>query len=357
MMNIKEIMLMACCVIPVATFAESIKQSTFNEIPEDELAASEASVFLNKKFSYVEDGAEPSEDASRVSAKLLLDRCLMLNKLNQYQESVEACNKLTKRYAHTPFADSKMLVAMAHTVQADNLVKLKRYEEALIAYDFSIRFMRQEKKEKAQSFISEMLLDKAGVLGEMQRVDDELATYAQIINEFGQSRSTEVQRNVAIAYLNQAHVFYERDRKKEMLYNYETVIRDYASSGDMELQELVAQAYNGRGFEYFLMAKKVWGTDNTEALKRLVFAKADFTQGVKLAGSDETRAILYGNEAYTLWLRGDTQQAEVKLKQALILDGDYIFETTLEDIKHYPTPQDAGFKALLERLWAVQKRK
>lgn len=336
--------------MPVVAVAESIRQSTLSEISEDELATNEVSVFLNKKFKYLEEGAEPSEHASQVSAKLLVDRCMMLNRLEQYQESVEVCNKVITRFSQTPFTELKAAVAIAHAIQANNLVSLKRYEEALISYDQSTQFLRQKKIDKAQHLIAQALLEKAEVLSEMHRVDDELALYSQIISEFGQSKDTQLQRNVATAYLNQAYVFSDLKRKKEMLYNLATVISHYASSDDTELKDMVAHAYNGRGFEYFLEAKKAWTTDNRAALQQLQLAKADFTHSVQLANSDETKAMVYGNQAYTLWLQGDAQQAEVKLKQALILDGS-IFETTLDDIKQYPTPLDSGFKALLERLW------
>lgn len=323
-----------------------------------------------EKIQLPKEQVNSSEGTEVEALEILFNQCRELNKQSQFNESLQICQQIITSYSGMLFDDVGLLLAAAYAIQTDNLIKLKRYEEALIALNISIKFLQQGKfsddttTEKAQYLIARGLLEKVRIFSELQRQDDEVTTYSEIINEFSHSKNSKIQLIVAAAYISQAYAFDELNRKHEALYNYNRVIQKYAevikkqaASGQTKIQELLVDAYIGRGYEYFLLAKQQWLIDHKKALQGLLLAQQDFIQAAKLTMVDETRAIIYGNEAYTFWLLGNEQQAEIKLKQALTLDGEYVYETTLEDIKQYPISQDAGFKALLEGLWISLKGK
>lgn len=341
MMNIKKILLLLCCVIFVGVFVHAFKQKI---LPQH----------VQPRTVLKHDEEKQRED--------LFQRCKALHKQSQFNASFEVCQRFITHYESASTADEgevQWLLLAAYALQTDNLLELKKYAEAIKSIDATIPMLyrvRGANELKAQEFIAEGKLKKAVLLSESSKNDNEqLALLTEVIGEFAPPTSPKMQRIVVFAYMQQAYLFDELKRKAEMQHNYDLVIKNYATNEQSSIRELVADAYLGRGFESFLMAKQQWTSDRKKALQLLSRAQQDFDQSFQFTQSDETRALLYGNQAYSFWLLGDTVQAELKLKQALMLDGEYIYQVTLDDIKQYPTSMDAGFKALLERLWAIQK--
>ena len=62
-------------------------------------------------------------------------------------------------------------------------------------------------------------------------------------------------------------------------------------------------------------------------------------------------AMILGNLAYVKFLQKEISQSEIDLRKALDYGGQYLYESTLQDIERFPISPDIEFRYLLEKFW------
>ncbi len=96
-----------------------------------------------------------------------------------------------------------------------------------------------------------------------------------------------------------------------------------------------------------------------DPVKRLDYLKEAVGLFAQARQRNPDSAVVIGNQAYAAWLLGDAKLAEDSFRQALRArtdGGEAIYKATLGDLELHPVPEDAGFRTLIERLWAEHSK-
>ncbi len=191
--------------------------------------------------------------------------------------------------------------------EGDALRELKRYEEALSAYEQALRLdpnfadayinkgiaLRELKRQEEALAAYEQALrldpnyavahnNKGNVLDDLKRYEEALAAYELAIR---------LDPNYAVAYINKGNALRELKRPQEALAAYEQAIR---------LDPNLALAYNGKGSALY-------------DLKRYEEALAAYEQAIRL---DPNWALAYHNKGLTLDALGKKREAQQAYEKA-----------------------------------------
>ena len=248
------------------------------------------------------------------SAQQWLNEGDVLYDLRRYQEALAA-------YEQAIHLDPNDAVAYMNKGYA--LHDLERYQEALAAYEQAIHLDSND----AIAYYS-----KGNVLGALERYQEALAAYGQAIH---------LDPDLAIAYYSKGNVLGALGRYQEALAAFEQALR---------LNPDLAVAYNGKGnalsnlkhsqealaaFEQALrlnpdLAAAYNGKGNTLSnLKRYQEALAAYEQAIRLDPNDALAYIAKGCALYDL---KRYQEALVAYEQAIHLDPNYIDAYTAKGI-------------------------
>ena len=159
------------------------------------------------------------------------------------------------------------------------------------------------------------------------------------------------------ALCNKAVALGRINQPSEAIIIYEKIIHGYDSPMFPNLQIHVANAINGLGFQQLLHAKQVWADfSQRETLLNValtLFRKSE----AKPTNLRHHKAAVLGNLAYVLWLLGRTEEVSPILSEALKLGGKRIRNAELEDTRMHTVDADAGFVALVKKLWVELQSK
>jgi tetratricopeptide (TPR) repeat protein len=195
----------------------------------------------------------------------------------------------------------------------------------------------------------QLLLNLADAYYFLREPKQVIATLDELIRHHIDSPALSVQEQVAQALFNKGVVLGELRQSEAAIAVYNEVIRRFADSKELSLQEQVVKAWNGKGFTLLLNAKA--NIDLTQRQQILTTALQCFEQALEF---NPDKAIVLGNQAYSLFLLGDTVQSEGVLTTVLTLGGHKLYEAELADSHLHPLPEDQDFGALLDKVWQAQ---
>ncbi len=218
----------------------------------------------------------------------LINLAFTLGELKRYEEALAAFEQAIRLPLKDASKDAKD--AFAYSGKGIALGELKRYEEALAAFEQAIRL----RPNLAAAYTS-----RGVALSKLKRHEEALAAYEQAIR---------LRPNDAVAYNNKGSALFELKRHEEALVAYEQAIR---------LDPNLAPVYNGKG-------------SALGELKRYEEALAAFEQAIRL---DPNLVLAYTLKGLALGRLKQHEEALAAYEQAIHLDPtDAVAYTTKKQI-------------------------
>ncbi|HOY71278.1 MAG TPA: tetratricopeptide repeat protein [Methylotenera sp.] len=264
--------------------------------------------------------------------------------------SLAACD--TKKTAETPAVSDKSTIlfdAIQIVLKAEELNKAQQWKKAIAILEKVILQHGKSADPNLQEEVAKAMLEKGYALDGLKLSDKALQTYNTLIERYGASNNIEVQVLVANAMMNKSYLFNDLKNSQDEAKTYDEIISRLASSSNARLRQHVDVAYNNKGFGLILQAKQTW--DDALAREALLTQALTALEQAAKATSSETKAMALGNTAYAKWLLGRTDEAKAPLTEALKMSGVWLYEGELSDTKQHTVPADAGFVALLDKVW------
>ena len=201
--------------------------------------------------------------------------------------------------------------------------------------------------------IAQALVNAGLVLSQLKRGEEAIAVYTDVASRYGNAPEAVLREQVARALVNKGATLCQLKRSEEAIAVCDDVVSRYGNAPEAALRELVAQARNGKGFELLCRTKENWADEaargNDLQVAATLFAQAE--------SEIANKPMVWGNQAYSAFLLGQSEAARPLLKQALQQGGEKLHEGTLDDLAIHPVPPDAEFRILLEEVWAEVKPK
>ncbi len=180
-------------------------------------------------------------------AKALVNKGTVLGELKRPQDALEACDEVVRRFgkSKTPALLEGVASALGNSGAA--LVALKRPQDALEAYDEVVRRFGKSETPALLEGVATALVNKGVVLGDLNRPQDALEAYDEVICRFGKSETPALLEGVATALVNKGVVLGDLNRPQDALEACDEMIRRFGKSETPALLVSVATALNNRG--------------------------------------------------------------------------------------------------------------
>lgn len=223
--------------------------------------------------------------------------------------------------------------------------KAQQFEDAALFWKYAVDVPNAGATNTAQA-----LFNRAVALRELKRDEEAIATYDQLIDTYANDNTPALREWVARAMLNKAFRLGQMGKSEDAIAIYDELIATYADDTAPAIIERVSKALNGTGFDRLMAAKQSWA-NRDQAVEVLKRAEADL-QACLTRQPDWGMAL--GNLAYVQWLLQRPAESETAFRAALKSTdhgGEQLYKGTLDDIALHTIPEDAAFKAMVERLW------
>ena len=289
-------------------------------------------------------------------ARALLNRADALYWLKRYDEIIITCKQLIDTYSsdNTPAIHEQVAKAMVKMGFA--LRQMEKPDEAIATYKKVIDTYSSDNSPAIRKQVAWAMNNMGFALEKMGKTDEVIATYKKVIDTYSSDNTPAIREQVAKAMYNMGVALGKMGKSDEKIDTYKKVIGTYSSDSSPAIREQVATAMNGMGFVRLMEAKKAW-PDRDRALALLREAQTDLLASL---GRWPEYGSAHGNLAYVLWLLGEQQAAEESFRTGLAATedgGEELYRGTLDDIAQHPLAEDAGFRAMVEGLWAEYQAK
>jgi tetratricopeptide (TPR) repeat protein len=303
----------------------------------------------NSDWEQVRDIALQGLQENPAHLQLLLNLANAYYFLREPKQAIATLDELIGHHIDSPALAVQERVAQSLYNKGVALGQLGQSEAEIAVYDEVIKRFTGSKGLILKQAIARALLNKAVTLDELEKSEAKIAVYDEVIRRFADSKELSLQQQVANALVNKGATLGQLGQSEGAITVYDEVIQRFADSKELILQVRVAQAWNNKGFALLLNAKA--NTDLTQQQQILTTALQCFEQALGFNAND---AMALGNQAYSLFLLGDTEQSEAVLSTALTLGGRELYEAELADTHLNPLPEDQDFRALLDKVWQAQ---
>ncbi|MDD4906920.1 MAG: hypothetical protein PHD39_12305, partial [Methylobacter tundripaludum] len=229
------------------------------------------------------------------------------------------------------------------------LGELQQPEEEITAYDEVLRRFGESQELALQKIVANALRIKGITLGELQQPEAAIAAYDEVLRRFGESQELALQEAVAQTLVNKGITLGNLQQPEAEIAAYDELLRRFSTSLEPALKKHVAHVSNSRGFAMLLKAKKAY--NNPKQWQSLLQAALTYFEQALAHIELDHRALVLGNQGYTLFLLEHKTESERVLQEALGLGGQTLYEAELADSRIEPLPEDAAFCTLLDRLW------
>lgn len=264
--------------------------------------------------------------------------------------ALAACD--AKKPAETAAVSDKSTVlydAIQNVLKAEELNKAQEWKKAIAILEKVIVQHGKSADPHLQDEVAKAMLEKGYALQGLKLNEKAMQTYNALIEHFGDAKKIEMQVLVANAMISKGYLFNDLKNFQDEAKAYDEIISRFASTNNARVRQQLDVAYNNKGFGLILQAKQTW--DDALARDALLTQALTALEQAAKAASAETKAMALGNTAYAKWLLGRTDEAKAPLTEALKLSGQWLYEGELSDTKRHTVPADAGFVALLEKVW------
>ena len=305
---------------------------------------------LLKRFS-----ASANPSVRETVAKTLLAKSSIYAAQGQYKQAAVTNRLVIQRYSADNTPASRLLVAQAYADQIIFQARLQRIKNALSTFDEALAFMNDAAD--MQQYRAFAYFNRGVAYRAVDDYQSSLQAYDQMLAQFADSQQASIRNLLASAYSNQAETLVKLERYDQAQAVVDQALVKFTPVTDMSQAEAVATLYNNKGFLLFAQSKQQWPSDKAAALLKLQQARQNYEKALSFRNiPGMSYSSLFENYAYTMYLLGDSVTAQRYLAKALQVGTQVAYQAALDDINMHAIPEDAGFKALLQRLWQEQQR-
>jgi tetratricopeptide (TPR) repeat protein len=285
-------------------------------------------------------------------ATALLNKGITQDRLDDNAGAIESYNEVIRRYGDAPEATLREQVAKALLNKGVSQGKTGDDAGVVESNNEVIRRYGDAPEAALREQVAKALINKGLHQGKAGDIAGGIESCNEVISRYGDSPEAALREKVARALLHKGVNQGKTGDNAGAIESYNEVIRRYGDAPETDLRELVAKAHNGFGWNHFVEAKRLWITNRVAAEQCLQQARQQFEDGITRAVVPD--GMILGNRAYTRFLQGDIEGAEVDFGAALAAEshgGKWLFEVTQKDIDEHPLDEDVGMRAMVERLW------
>ncbi len=149
--------------------------------------------------------------------------------------------------ASTTKGASKLQITNSLLNRGLALVKLKRYEEGIGAYDGALAQIGEPSDVAQKEQFASAMVNKGAALSDLNQVETAIKVYEQTITLLNNSTELKLRKMLAVAMLNKGIALSKTNRSEMALSVFDQVIASFVNATDPELRARVAKAMVGKG--------------------------------------------------------------------------------------------------------------
>lgn len=180
------------------------------------------------------------DDAVAVIARFNL--ALLLERRGQHDEALDAYDESLRQLANTSRDDLAWLDALVVANKGAFLGRLGRDEEALVTYERALARFDRPAVPEGDQLAARVLVSIAATLLRLDRPQDALDVCEQILSRFDGTADPELQEHVARARWNLASALWDLDRQDASLDAYNLLLTQFSDADDSTLREITCYA-------------------------------------------------------------------------------------------------------------------
>lgn len=288
-------------------------------------------------------------------ANAFVNKGVTLGQLDRAEEAINAWSEVVKRFGKDTSPTIFSPVAAALFNKGNELGRLDRGMEAIQAYDEMVKRFGKNPAPAFCEHVAKALVNKGNALERLDRVKDAIKEWEEVVKRFGEDPAPALREQVALAFIFKGSALIQLKHEEEAINAWSEVVKRFGEDPAPALRDQVANALNGLGFMKLLEAKKAWTLEPDAARAHLESARENLERAATY--TSKPSGMILANHAYVAWLMGDAPLAETLFQSALTAEedgGKELYEESLKDIDKHPIAEDAGFRVLVERLWAAR---
>ncbi|WP_224241618.1 tetratricopeptide repeat protein [Hyalangium gracile] len=280
-------------------------------------------------------------------AMALVNKGVTQGQLGRAEKEVASYEEVVRRFGEAAEVPLKEQVAKALVNKGVTQKQLGRTEEAVASYEEVVRRFGEAVEVPLKEPVATALFNKGVAQGQLGRAEEAVASYEEVVRRFGEAAEVPLKEQVAMALVNKGVTQGQLGRAEEAVASYEEVVRRFGEAAEVPLKKLVAIALNSLGFDLLLKTKRSW-SDSGSRKRDLGLAEARFLSAHEYASSN---SMVMGNLAYVYFLSGRRELVSEMLQRALQAGGEELYNATIQDTKTDSVPEDAEFRAIVEKTW------
>lgn len=173
------------------------------------------------------------------AAQIMLLRAVGLFKVDKWEEGIEACRELIRRFGSIRTVAVGRLVAIARYNLAIALHRTKRYEEALVAGE---EFVEGADELESSEQIAQIMVNRGVAFARLERHEEAIAVYEAVAQKFGEATERSLRFQAAVALFNRAMDLERVGRLREAESAYRGVVEQFDERERVDVLEPVVRA-------------------------------------------------------------------------------------------------------------------
>ncbi|MCT8949871.1 hypothetical protein [Pseudomonas iridis] len=299
------------------------------------------------------DAADDSSASPEQVAQALSNAGSALTDLKQFDQAIRIYEEVIQKFAVTDNPLLRKSVATSLNGKATCLGLMGNLEELNQLLDMLISQLEADDILSHGEDMAHAMTNKAVGLGLLKKHQEALELCEAFEKRFNDTKTLEIQSHLITIRCNKISNLWDLNQKHEIDRVYEDTLAEFGKSEDLEIKQELGDLKSGRAFIYMSDAKEQW---SNEEFRQDTLNKAAILLGEALLLRPNEGSIL-GNQAYCEYLMSnDVADIQKKLIYALDLDGQFLYEGTLNDLLIHPVPEkDNAFRILLDDAWEIVK--
>lgn len=260
---------------------------------------------------------------------------------NECSSGFLATQKILQRIEHLRSKPERFYSFEDNRLSAYGAFLDQQYEQSALYLEAAIKAPQINDVE-----ISHTMLLYGLVLGQLKNTESEEAQYDVLISRFDGLNDSDIELNVAKAYFYKGLIHCEvLENPIKAISIYKEFIHHYDASNVDLIKGQIASAHHQIGLQFFKLAKQQCSDEEklNKSLKH--FNKA------RTLNAGVNDALLLAHTAYVQWLLRDVKEVAANMRQALIMEGGWLYHRILEDILIDDVASDNSIIKLVNAIW------
>lgn len=301
------------------------------------------------------DAADDSSASPEQVAQALSNAGSVLTDTKQYDQAIETYEEVIKKFADTKNPTLKAWVATAFNGKASCLGLTRKFDESNQLLDILISQLETDKTLSHGEDMAHAMTNKIVGLGLQKKHEEALELCETFEKRFSETTAVEIQSHLITVRCNKISNLWDINKKNEIHKIYEDTFAKFGHSEEPEIRQELGELKNCKAFITLCDAKEQWANEKFRQ-ETLNHAAALLNEALLLRPNEGS---ILGNKAYCEFLRSnDNEQIREILTHALYLDGQNLYDNTLDDLLIHTVPEkDDEFRIILDKTWETVKNR